>query len=69
MKNDLKIRSKNRELLISFEKYCVEHPDERFWQALRNWAKIPFLLAKFDEKNVIDTFYWKRKTERSNGSE
>lgn len=24
--------------LKSFVEYCEKHPDERFWQALRNWS-------------------------------
>lgn len=32
-------------LLESFIAYCKAHPDERFWQALRNWSGVPFLYA------------------------
>lgn len=31
-------RFKGRKELLSFWIYCMEHPDERFWQALRNWS-------------------------------
>jgi len=27
-----------KETLESFVKYCEENPEQRFWQALRNWA-------------------------------
>ena len=27
-------------LLGEFMRYCVEHKDLRFWQALKNWAKV-----------------------------
>jgi len=30
--------SKNVAALISFNNYCEAHPEERFWQALRNWS-------------------------------
>jgi hypothetical protein len=36
--------SKNAEVLAGFTAYCEQHPDERFWQALRNWAGVPFVL-------------------------
>jgi hypothetical protein len=26
------------ECLRSFVDYCIKHPEERFWQALRNWC-------------------------------
>lgn len=29
---------KSGPLLRDFIKYCGDHPDERFWQALRNWS-------------------------------
>lgn len=56
-------------MLISFIEYCEEHPYERFWQALRNWAqinideKINFIvLAPIgwleDRQLGNDTFYW-----------
>lgn len=37
--------NKNAELLRDFAAYCKEHPEQRFWQALTNWADVPFLLA------------------------
>lgn len=30
--------SKNLKLAISFLRYCLDNPDQRFWQALRNWS-------------------------------
>ena len=36
--------------LESFIKYCKEHPDERFWQALRNWSEYDFIFGKKYEK-------------------
>lgn len=68
------MESKNREMLDSFCKYCENHPTERFWQALRNWAQssvnsdINFILVadsgidaesgEIGYTNVSDTFYW-----------
>ena len=36
-------KTHNSEVLASFAEYCKEHPDERFWQALRNWSGYPFI--------------------------
>lgn len=30
-------QSKNSKLLISFFKYCIQHPEESFYKALINW--------------------------------
>jgi len=58
-------KNKNSKLLQSFSYYCSKHPEERFWQALRNWAKIPFLMinrdGKFDYNSLEDTFYFINK--------
>jgi hypothetical protein len=50
----------NKKLLDSFIKYCEEHPEQRFWQALRNWSKFMFIYASNEisgEGELIDTFY------------
>lgn len=56
--------NKNIEKLESFTAYCKEFPEERFWQALRNWSKNAFILTADGMdleygsfKNVKDTFY------------
>ena len=51
---------KDKETKDGFIKYLKEHPEERFWQALRNWACIPFILASNDleGKTAVDTYYW-----------
>ena len=49
-------RTRNSEVLKTFIKYCEEHPQERFWQALRNWAEVGFIFA-----DKQDTFYWEGK--------
>lgn len=53
---------KSIDLLLSFTTYCHEHPEERFWQALRNWAGVAFIYTSpklIDDKDVEDTFYKK----------
>lgn len=40
-------------LLESFAEYCGNHPEERFWQALRNWSK-----RKIIQADGQDTFFW-----------
>jgi len=32
--------SRNVETLTDFVKYCEAHPEQRFWQALRNWNQL-----------------------------
>ncbi len=55
--------NRNSDKLVSFTKYCIEHPEERFWQALRNWSEYSFVIGRkihkldtdvYDEE---DTFY------------
>lgn len=57
--------SRNQKLLESFTVYCKQNPDQRFWQALRNWCGWPFMYAstrlieKAPHDGVLkDTFYW-----------
>lgn len=52
--------TRNSKVLTDFCKYCEEHPDERFWQALRNWSgygKI-FVTPIGDPMNFINTYSW-----------
>lgn len=37
--------SKNSKVLAEFMKYCYDHPEMRFWQALRNWSGSFYILA------------------------
>lgn len=61
------MKTRNSEVLASFVAYCETHPEERFWQALRNWAGISFLAASFAKgsdsvwESLDDTFYWEGK--------
>ena len=54
--------SKNKKILDSFVAFCKQYPEQRFWQALRNWSKYDFIYgAKYSEEvdDVVleDTFY------------
>lgn len=57
---------KNGKLLASFIQYCTDHPEERFWQALRNWAGVNYILVaktmltgpEWGWSDIQDTFYW-----------
>ena len=53
-------KSMNLKTLIDFRDYCREHPEERFWQALRNWSGADFILrgsGPVDDMELHDTFY------------
>lgn len=61
---------KSRKLLLSFWDYCVMHPEERFWQALRNWCGRAFVLVSDVPipryqvgGDILDTFYWEGKND------
>jgi hypothetical protein len=56
--------SKNSRLLASFSIYCREHPEMRFFQALRNWSGYDYIIAKKDGVET-DTFYWEEPTSTS----
>jgi hypothetical protein len=47
------------EVLKSFIEYCKKYPDQRFWQALRNWSNSDFIYI-VDGKlgHMQDTFYF-----------
>lgn len=69
---------RSAETLDSFIEYCEAHPQERFWQALRNWSGYPFILASNEppfnfpgdwkegkQDLPLDTFYWEGRIGRS----
>ena len=31
--------NKNKKMIASFAQYCCSHPEQRFFQALRNWTR------------------------------
>ena len=47
--------------LKSFVDYCLAHPQERFWQALRNWSKFNYIYTSdyliAGDETLSDTFY------------
>jgi len=54
------MNKKNKKLLADFLEYLVANPDQRFWQALRNWSGAEKI--NFETKGYqIDTFYWNEK--------
>jgi hypothetical protein len=53
--------NKNKKTLDDFVAYCEAHPDERFWQALRNWVGKPFVTVGNPGSVLEDTFYWEGK--------
>jgi hypothetical protein len=57
------MKSKNAKVLADFTDYCIRNPEMRFWQALRNWARVANFLVfcKEYDQNNIDTFNWEGK--------
>lgn len=61
--------NKSLKTLARFTLYCLQHPEQRFWQALRNWARDEDSDAQFILKakdldlstgqfvGIKDTFY------------
>lgn len=76
----MKHKERNIKELKSFAKYCVDYPEQRFWQALRNWAfdyyhddyadgskpEIHYIFCGYDDEAMVDTFYWESKNELEN---
>ena len=59
---------KNKKLLDEFTEYCLSHPEERFWQALRNWSHESFICVTDTQPDKIsnflkDTFYFENRNE------
>jgi hypothetical protein len=59
-------QSRNIKVLSDFIKYCVDNPELRFWQALRNWSDYNFIYLsnnRADNPYVTfeDPFYWEDK--------
>lgn len=55
---------KSQKQLESFTAYCKLHPEERFWQALKNWSGADYVfMQRSEKKNNLyitineDTFY------------
>lgn len=54
------MENKNIKTLEDLTSYCNLHPEERFWQALRNWVEADAVFLESDGESV-DTFYWEEK--------
>lgn len=60
-------KSKNVTLRNHFVQYCIDHPQERFWQALRNWSPWNFIIGindlsvdleqRISDSGGVDTFH------------
>lgn len=60
------MESKNQEVLDSLRDFCLEHPELRFWQAVRAWTGQDFVLfADIGEgngyENYRDTHYFENR--------
>jgi hypothetical protein len=60
--------SRSYETLLSFVTYCEQNPEQRFWQALRNWSGYHYILTSDvplykvnNETPLRDTFYLEGK--------
>jgi hypothetical protein len=47
----------------AFVRYLIDHPEQRLWQAIRNFSRYGFIFASNDitARDRIDTFYWEGK--------
>jgi len=56
------MKNKNEKVLKDFIKYCEAHPEQRFWQALRNWSGF-IKIHVFTKDSTLgwDTFYFEGK--------
>jgi hypothetical protein len=65
-------KTRNSEVLASFVAYCEANPEQRFWQALRNWTKYNFVLVSNQPPSpwagFEDTFYWEGKDHPKNAT-
>ena len=46
--------TRNSKVLEDFTRYCIEHPEERFWQALRNWSGAAGIFLQME--NIVNFF-------------
>lgn len=50
--------TRNSVVLQAFASYCEAHPDQRFWQALRNWSGAQQVIYHDKDGREWPTFYW-----------
>lgn len=48
-------------LVDSFHKYCKDHPQLRFWRALRAWSGAGKILFQLGSDQADDTFNWQNR--------
>ena len=48
------MKNKNKKSLNSFTKYCVAHPEQRFFQALTNWFGVGYIGSSGDREQWFD---------------
>lgn len=49
------MKTRNSKTLKSFVDYCNIHPEERFWQALRNWSGHGYIFGTKPNSEIGDT--------------
>lgn len=54
---------KSYDVLEKFIKYCQLHPEERFWQALKNWSGAAYIKYVKSGGERKDTYYWEGERE------
>lgn len=52
---------KSKSLLESFAAFCRANPEQRFWQALRNWSGHAFIFVASDYPRTAQEAYWDGK--------
>ncbi len=54
--------NKNIFLIVSLKHFCRRNPSLRFWQALRDWAGLDYILSMGKkEVGTTDTYHWTEK--------
>lgn len=57
-------QTRNSKLLKEFVKYCEKNQEQRFWQALRNFADVAYVyISEYQNGAVKDTFYFENKND------
>ena len=51
---DMFMDNKNEKTLADFTEYCLDHPQQRFWQALRNWSNYDFIYGSNKPDNMSE---------------
>lgn len=54
--------NKNQEQLVDFMQFVADHPELRFWQAIRAFTNVPFVLVAAGQDHETGTFTGVRDT-------